>query len=157
MMRQIASGLAAACLMFAIAPPAATEAIHKVNPPGVAAPLGHYSHVATVPPGTKLLYLAGQIGIRPDGSLPGSIEDQTIQAYENVRAILAAEGATPADIVFVKTYRTKRPTDPGPMQDHRRRFFQGTPPPPGTLVYVSELARPDILVEIEVVAAVSQR
>ena len=42
------------------------------NPAGVHAPLGLYSHTATVPAGTELLYVSGQVGVRPDGSTPSS-------------------------------------------------------------------------------------
>ena len=77
---------------FAFAP-AHGQAIRKANPPTVAKPVAAYSHVAEVPPGTRLLYLAGQVGNRPDGSLPESVDDQAAQALENIRLILAAEGA----------------------------------------------------------------
>ena len=39
------------------------------NPDSVHAPLGLYSHTAVVPSGTRLLYLSGQVGVRPDGSV----------------------------------------------------------------------------------------
>ena len=75
------------------------ESIRKVNPPSVPKPVAAYSHVAEVPPGHRLLFLAGQIGNRSDGTLAATIEEQAAQAFDNIRAILAAEGAEPRDMV----------------------------------------------------------
>ena len=47
------------------------------NPRSVAAPIGTYSHGVEVPPGARWLHVAGQIGVRPDGSVPATIEEQT--------------------------------------------------------------------------------
>lgn len=127
------------------------------NPPGVAPPVGAYSHLATVPPGTKLLFLAGQIGNRPDGSLPSNVEDQIIQAYENVRTILASQGAGPQHITKVMIYASAEPTNWAKLRAHRRAFFGERMPPPSTWVYVRQLVRPNYLVEVEVVAAVPER
>ncbi|MFC0549243.1 hypothetical protein [Kutzneria chonburiensis] len=45
--------------------------IRRWNPPSVAAPSGQYSHVATVPAGHELVFVSGQLGLRPDGTLAG--------------------------------------------------------------------------------------
>lgn len=68
------------------------------NPATVAPPLGHYSHVAVVPAGARLLVLAGQTGHAADGQLPESPEAQFRNALTNILAILASEGAGPGDI-----------------------------------------------------------
>ena len=39
------------------------------------------------------LYLSGQIGLRPDGTLPEGIEAQSRQAMDNIAGVLAATGA----------------------------------------------------------------
>jgi enamine deaminase RidA (YjgF/YER057c/UK114 family) len=128
-----------------------------VNPAGVAPPVAAYSHLAIVPAGTRLLFLAGQIGNRPDGSLAGSVEDQMIQAYENIRSILASQGAGPQHIAKVMIYASAEPTDWPKLRAHRRAFFGDRMPPPSTWVYVRQLARPNYLVEVEVVATVPNR
>lgn len=51
------------------------------NPPSVHAPLGLYSHTVSVPEGTELIFLSGQIGVRPDGE-PA--------AYKRIAATLAS-------------------------------------------------------------------
>jgi 2-iminobutanoate/2-iminopropanoate deaminase len=133
---------------------AAGQDIRKFDPPGVARPVAAYSHVAEVPAGTRLLFLAGQIGNRVDGSLPASIEEQAAQAFDNIRTILASQGARPDHIVKMTIYAAARPTDVAAIGRKRAEMFKGTEPPPSTWVYVSQLARPEYLIEIEVVAAV---
>ena len=49
-----------------------------------------------------MLYVAGQIGNRNDGTLPDEAEDRIIPAYENVRIILASQGARPEHLVEVE-------------------------------------------------------
>jgi enamine deaminase RidA (YjgF/YER057c/UK114 family) len=149
---------AAAGLLLALpATAAGAQEIRKANPPSVAKPVAAYSHVAEVPPGTRLLFLAGQIGNRPDGSLPSTVEDQAVQALDNVRAILAAEGAGPEHIVKMTIYAAARPADMAKIAAKRAEMFRGTMPPPSTWVYVTALARPEYLIEIEAVAAVPVR
>ena len=133
--------------------PVASQQIRKVDPPSVPRPVAAYSHVAEVPPGTRLLFLAGQVGNRPDGTLAPGIEDQAIQALDNIRAILAAEGAGPEHIVKMTIYAAVRPSDMARIGAKRAEMFKGTAPPPSTWVYVSGLARPEYLIEIEAVAA----
>ena len=133
------------------------EPIYKSNPAGVAKPIAAYSHVAIVPAGTKLLYLAGQVGNRPDGTVPPRMEDQIIQAFENVRTILASQGAGPEHITKLVIYAAARPTDLAKLREHRQAFYRGTMPPPSTWVYVNALARPEYLVEVDATAAVPSR
>jgi enamine deaminase RidA (YjgF/YER057c/UK114 family) len=149
---------AAAGLLLALpATAAGAQEIRKANPPSVAKPVAAYSHVAEVPPGTRLLFLAGQVGNRPDGTLPATIEEQAVQALDNVRAILAAEGAGPEHIVKMTIYAAARPADMAKIAAKRAEMFRGTMPPPSTWVYVTALARPEYLIEIEAVAAVPVR
>ena len=136
---------------------AGAQEIRKTNPPSVAKPVAAYSHVAEVPPGTRLLFLAGQVGNRPDGTLPAGIEEQAVQALDNIRAILAAEGARPENIVKMTIYAAARPADMAKIAAKRAEMFRDTAPPPSTWVYVTALARPEYLIEIEAVAAVPVR
>lgn len=137
--------------------PAGAQLVQKLNPPEVAKPAGFYSHVAVVPPGTKLLYLAGQIGNRPDGTLAAGVENQLIQAFENVRAILASQGAGPEHIVKTTIYVSAPPTDWPRLRKHRQDFFKGTQPPPSTWIQVTAMSRPEYLVEVEAIAALPSR
>ncbi|WP_370964812.1 RidA family protein [Amycolatopsis sp. cg9] len=74
------------------------------NPDTVAPPLGRYSHLTQVPPGHRLVFLAGQLGVRPDGTLARpDTESQAMQLFANVSELLAAEGAGPEHLVKLLT------------------------------------------------------
>jgi enamine deaminase RidA (YjgF/YER057c/UK114 family) len=122
---RLCAGLLAAC---AFGPAHGQEIVRKVNPATVAKPVAAYSHVAEVPAGTRMLYLAGQVGNRPDGSLPESVEDQAVQALENIRLILAAEGAGPQDIVKLTFYVAAKPASLAKLNAKRAEMFGGTAP-----------------------------
>jgi 2-iminobutanoate/2-iminopropanoate deaminase len=59
-----------------------------LNPGNVHAPVGSYSHTVTVPPGTELLFISGQVGMRPDGSLPASFVEQAEVVFSNINSCL---------------------------------------------------------------------
>ncbi|MCL4801330.1 MAG: RidA family protein [Burkholderiales bacterium] len=121
------------------------------NPPTIAPPIGTYSHGAEVPAGARWLYVAGQIGLAKDGSVPSTIEAQTEIAWQNVGAVLAAAGMRIADIVKVNQYLTR--LDHFPAYAAARAKHLGDHRPASTLVVVSSLVKPEYLVEVEVVAA----
>ena len=58
----------------------ATERIATMNirhtPSSVAAPFGPYSHAVEVPEGSRLLYISGEVGVLPDGTVPETIDAQ---------------------------------------------------------------------------------
>ena len=153
----VKSSWLAGLLAVAVLGPAYGQAIRKINPPSVPKPVAAYSHVAEVPPGTRLLFLAGQVGNRADGSLPEGVEDQAVQALENIRLILAAQGTGPQDIVKLTFYVAAKPASLAKLNAKRAEMFAGTAPPPSTWIQVAGLARPEYLVEIEAVAAVPAR
>lgn len=143
------------CLLQSLAAVSAHgQDIRKMNPPDVARPIAPYSHVAEVPAGTRMLFLAGQVGYRSDGTLAAGVEEQAVQALENIRLILAAEGAGPEHIVKLIFYAAAKPGDMAAIGAKRAEMFGKTAPPPSTWIYVSGLARPEYLIEIEAVAAV---
>jgi enamine deaminase RidA (YjgF/YER057c/UK114 family) len=54
-----------------------------------------------VPAGTQLLFLSGQVGIRPDGSLPDSTEAQAEQIFANIAALSASQGLAVSALVKI--------------------------------------------------------
>jgi len=74
------------------------------NPPGVHAPLGLYSYTITVSEGTELIFRSGQIGVRPDGIAPTTIEEQADLVFANIVAPLNAHGAEHTSIVKLTTF-----------------------------------------------------
>jgi len=121
------------------------------NPQSIAAPIGTYSHGIETPPNARWLHVAGQVAVRKDGSVPATIEDQTVVAWENVTAILAAAGMKVTDIVKINQYLTDPAHFPGYAAARKR--FLGEHRPASTLVMISALVRPEFMVEVEVVAA----
>jgi enamine deaminase RidA (YjgF/YER057c/UK114 family) len=121
------------------------------NPEGVPAPIRpYYSNCVRVSVG-PLLFVAGQVGLGPDGRLagPGAAE-QAEQALRNIEVILGAHGATMADVIKVVVYVTdiKYLDEITPA---RLRHFPSDGPA-STIVAVSALAFPELKVEIEAVA-----
>lgn len=120
-----------------------------INPPTVAPP-GPYSHGVAVSGATRTLYVSGQVGIKPDGSLAEGIEAQTKTAFENLTAVITHAGMTMQDIVKLTIYLVDPETTPGFMQAGGP--FLTNPPPAITLLFVKGLINPALLVEIEAVA-----
>jgi 2-iminobutanoate/2-iminopropanoate deaminase len=121
-----------------------------LNPADIHAPLGAYSHTASVPPGTELVFVSGQVGIRPDGTVPAQLEAQAEAVFQNLRACLGAHGASLRDVVKLTTFVVSG-QDAQLVRDVRLRHF-GAHRPASTLVFVPQLLTADYLVEVEAVA-----
>ena len=118
--------------------------------------LGMYSH-GMVAPGGELVVVAGQVGADRAGNLvgPGDVVAQTRQAFENVRAVLEAVGSGMRQIVRFQTFLTHAADIEGFMQARKElfpRYFPDGVYPPNTLLVVSRLVVPELLVEIEAMA-----
>lgn len=129
--------------------------IEKRNPDTITPPIGHYSHVAVVPPGFVLLTFAGQVGGAPDGTYPDSIEAQFENALSTAMALAATQGAGRDDLVKATYYLTERPQDFARIRAAIVGAF-GDTPPAATYLIVNGLAREEMKVEIELVAAVPE-
>jgi 2-iminobutanoate/2-iminopropanoate deaminase len=118
--------------------------------------LGMYSH-GMVAPGGEIVVVAGQVGMDRAGRLigPGDVAAQTKRAFENVRAVLEAAGSAMNRIVRFQTFLTHAADIEGFMRA-RGEVFPGYFPdgvyPPNTLLVVSRLVQPELLVEIEAMA-----
>ena len=122
------------------------------NPSTIAPPARNlYAHAVEAPAGSRHLYISGQVGIRPDGSVPESLEEQTEQMMENVRAILTSAGMTFADIVKFNAY-CMSPEDIITYAGIRNRFLDGARTATSAVV-VSGLADPAWKVEADLIAA----
>lgn len=101
------------------------------------------------------IWVAGQVSMDERGRVigPEDIEAQTRRAFERIRAILEAGGATMANVVRTTTYITDRSYRPI-TNELRREYFDAPNYPTNTLVIVAGLAMPEYLVEIDAVAMV---
>jgi len=128
----------------------------NIQPEALAARVvsGHvlYSHVVVVD-GGKTIYVAGQLARDRQGNVvgKGDMRAQIRQVGENIKAALAAAGATLADIVKTNTYVTDI-EEFFKHVDVRMEYFGAMPT--STTVEVRRLAHPDLVVEVEVVAVV---
>ena len=124
---------------------------HGATPRDVHAPLAAYSHQVELPPGQRALVLAGQIGMRPDGTLPDDPIEQLEEALRNVERNLAAADFAIGDLVKLTTYVV------GEMDGERRRAaigaWLGEHRPAMTFLYVAGLASPALRVEVDAWAA----
>ena len=132
------------------------EAILRHNPEAVwPVPAGFrsiYAHGVELRSNARLLFVSGQIGIAPDGSLAADFEAQCKMAMTNVEALLTAAAMTHTHIVKLVFYLTRAIDLPMLGELRRKRWASSTPPAVTTLV-VAALARPELLIEIEVTAA----
>ena len=120
--------------------------VNSVRSPG-----GRYSHVGEIGPGGRVFHLAGQTGTAPDGTTPEGIEAQSRQVYQNIASILEECGMGLENLVKVTIYLTDMGNFPK-IVDARKKYF--TPPfPADTIVEVKALALPELMVEIDVIAA----
>jgi len=99
----------------------------------------------------EFIFCSGQLGIDKDRRLAGEdVTAQTIQALENLAAVLAEAGASLADVVKVTTFLT-RPEDAAAYNAAYQRYFPEAPPARSTVI--SGLLLPGAVVEIEAIAA----
>ncbi|HKA54145.1 MAG TPA: RidA family protein [Candidatus Binatia bacterium] len=128
-----------------------------INPPELAAPRG-YTHVVTVT-GGKAVFIAGQVAWDAEGEVvgKGDLRAQATQAYTNLKAALAAAGATTADVVKMNTYVVNfKSADLPVIREVRGQFFPQANMPASTLVGVQALAVDGLLIEVEAVAVVRE-
>jgi len=125
---------------------------------GLAAPLGLYSHVSRVKSGSPV-YIAGQVGVDAQGNLvgPGDFAAQMRQTFENLGVALKAAGGSFADVAKFTTYITRDADLPIFMETRKSVFAKLYPSgdyPPNTLLVISRLVKPELLIEIEAIAVV---
>lgn len=129
-----------------------------LNPDGVHAPPGKYSHAARVE-GCTLLAIAGQVALDMGGELvgEGDVRAQTQQVFRNIEAVLAGAGASFSDVVEFTYYVVGREHVRGFIEARTSIFDAAYPDeryPPATLLVVGGLADEKFLVEVSARAAV---
>lgn len=122
-----------------------------ITPKGLSQPLGVYSH-AVKAQGNQLLFISGSTARDEKGNVvgKGDIKAQTRQVLENMKKVLDEVGATFDNIVKVTVYITDM-RNFKEIHEVRAKYFKKDFPA-STLVQVSSLHSPDILIEIEAVA-----
>ena len=126
-----------------------------MNPSAIAKP-GGYSHVVEATGPGRIVYIAGQLGLKPDGSIAGDFRAQAVQAFENLKAALAAVGATFDDVVKLNNYLIDIGANLGHYREVRDKYINVAQPPASTTIGVPALARPDALYEVEAVVILAK-
>jgi enamine deaminase RidA (YjgF/YER057c/UK114 family) len=126
-----------------------------MNPSAIAKP-GGYSHVVEITGPGRIVYIAGQLGLKPDGSIAGDFRAQAMQAFENLKSALAAVGATFDDVVKLNNYLVDIPGNLGIYREVRDKYVNVGQPPASTTIGVPALARPDALYEVEAVVMLAK-
>ena len=122
-----------------------------LTPKSIRPPFARYSHGVEVPAGKRLVLCTGQLGIRPDDTIPDDAGAQAELCFANIAAILEEAGMGLNHIVRINAYVTDR-IHLRPYMEVRDRLF-ADPAPASTLMIVSGFAREAFKVEIEVIAA----
>jgi enamine deaminase RidA (YjgF/YER057c/UK114 family) len=132
-------------------PGAVMSVLRRHNPPTVHPPAGRYSHVTVHPLGNglKRVVLAGQVGVKPDGTIAGDLGAQIEQAWDNVLACLASEKLGPADLVKVVYFTTVNSPEALKLSREIRVKKLGDLAPSSTYLVIAGLAGSDYKVEIE--------
>jgi enamine deaminase RidA (YjgF/YER057c/UK114 family) len=120
------------------------------------APGPGYAHAVTA--SGRLAFISGQVALDADGKLvgPDDLAAQTRQALGNVHRVLRTLGANWPDVIRFSWYVTDT-SEIQVIRDIRDEFIRPAlgdrPNPASTLVQVAGLFRPDLLIEVEAVAA----
>ena len=124
----------------------------EIDAPGQAAPISHYAHAVRAD--GPLLFVSGVVPVDERGGLVGGddVVEQARAVFRNLGDVLAAGGATFADVVKVTVFLTD--VDDRPLINPIRQEAFGAARPASTLVEVSRLAVPGARIEVEAVAVV---
>jgi enamine deaminase RidA (YjgF/YER057c/UK114 family) len=109
------------------------------------------AHGVEVPAGARLLFTNGQVGTKPDGTTPETTAEQAEVVFARVAAVLDAANMTLSDIVRFTVFLTDQ-GDVGTFVKARDRMM-GDHKPGAIILVVRGLARPELKIEIEVIAA----
>jgi 2-iminobutanoate/2-iminopropanoate deaminase len=137
---------------FVLLPVLAFAQVKRTNPPTLSAPTG-YTHIVEVSGPNRTIYISGQIAYDKDGKIVGAdMKAQAEQVFKNLETALTAAGAKFSDVVKMNSYITDM-SKAQAVRDVRARYFTDATPA-STFVEVKGLVRPELLLEIEVVAVV---
>lgn len=126
-----------------------------LNPKELSTPR-FYTHAVTAEGGGKLVYVAGQVSWDREGKVvgKGDMRAQCEQVFGNVGHALRAAGAGWGDVIKMNGYMVgMNPDRVTAYREIRSRYLKEGQLPASTLVGVERLVHEDLLLEVEVVAA----
>lgn len=120
----------------------------------------HFTHTVAVSGPLRLVYVSGQVSYGPDGAVlgKGDIGAQTRQVFECLARNLEAAGARWRDVVKLNGYMVRmNPDAVAVYREVRSRYLDAKSLPASTLVGVERLVHEDLLLEVELIAALPPR
>jgi enamine deaminase RidA (YjgF/YER057c/UK114 family) len=125
-----------------------------VNPPELH-PAPGFSHIA-IATGTKVVHFAGQVALDPEFGIVGGADlgEQTKAAMRNLEVALRAAGVGWGDVVR-RTVYTLHPTEYETITAAIDEVTGGADHPAQTIVGITGLAVPGLLIEIECTAVLA--
>lgn len=99
-----------------------------------------------------LMFIAGQVGLRPDGTVPEDAAGQIDLAFQRLGAILQHEGLGFGDLVEMTSFHVRIDEQLTVFREIKDRYVTADFPA-WTIIGVAALARPNLLIEIKAVAA----
>jgi enamine deaminase RidA (YjgF/YER057c/UK114 family) len=158
-MRSLTKAFAAFCLAFAIGGSTCfAQAFEKKNYNYSEWTKGRFSEAVTVTGPAKMIFLAG-VGAEDENGKGGDILHkgdfmaQCKYAFDKIKRALAKNGAGLGDVVKMVSYITDVRYQPE-FGKCRQETFGATPMPAHTLLTISQLAWPGMMVEVDVTAMV---
>jgi 2-iminobutanoate/2-iminopropanoate deaminase len=124
---------------------------HKIHDVGVAKQIGTYSDAIEVAPDMRWLYTAGTPGLAADGTVPADITGQAEIAWQHIMAMLKKADMGVHDLVKITQYLLNANDIPAYAKVRSR--YLGDARPASMLMIVPGLVWPNMLLEIEAVAA----
>ncbi len=102
------------------------------------------------------LYISGTASIDENGVSVhiGDFEKQTQRTYNNIKNLLASEGATWKDVIKTTVYIKDIDMDYDEFNKLRIKFFEeeGVNPYPASVGIQARLCRPELLIEMDAIA-----
>ena len=126
-----------------------------IDTPKAPKPIRPYYSQAFKVKADHIIFLSGQTGRTTQGDIAkGDIRKQTVQAIENIKAILEEAGASLGNIVKLVVYTTDIEKYFEDISEIRLKYFGADAPPTSTLIGVKRLALKDMLIEIDATAVI---
>jgi enamine deaminase RidA (YjgF/YER057c/UK114 family) len=119
-------------------------------------PTRGYTQIVETTGPNRTIYLAGQLGMMPDGKFagaPGDFRAQAMQCFENIKIGLAEVGASIEHVVKLNNYLVDMAHLPIYLEV-RDQYVNTKAPPASTTIAISRLARDGAVFEVEAIAVV---
>jgi 2-iminobutanoate/2-iminopropanoate deaminase len=159
--------IAIAALTFALCAPVGAALAQEAAPDIVrivSSPTATISSSASLPPGSRIVFISGTTPSPLDPAVPENLGDtrqQTLSVLTKIKAALEAQGMGMGDVVKMTVFLVGVPENGGrmdsPAMNEVFKTFFGTAEQPNrptrSTIQVAALGRPTMYVEIEAIAA----